>query len=61
MQDAKKGRLRPVTSSLVLPDAVSWEQWLKIDAHEVKKGRSLSKIREKVPTVAEMLAIARSP
>jgi hypothetical protein len=39
---------------------VSWEQWLKIDAHEIKKGRALSKIREKVLTVAEMLTIARS-
>lgn len=60
MQDAKQGRLQPVTTSLSLPDAVSWEQWLKIDAHEIKKGRALSKIREKVPTVAEMLTIARS-
>ncbi|MCO5565377.1 hypothetical protein L7F22_019050 [Adiantum nelumboides] len=36
---------------------VTWQDWLRVDAYELKKGQELGKIREKVLSVAEMLSI----
>ena len=36
---------------------VTWQDWLRVDAYELKKGQQLGKLREKVLSVAEMLSI----
>ena len=38
---------------------VSFEDWLRIDAAEVARGRALGKPREKLVDVADMLALCR--
>lgn len=36
---------------------VSWEDWEKIDAVEKERGREKGKLREKITSVREMLAV----
>ena len=43
----------------VTDDAVSYEQWLKIDAREVADGEAQGRPRVKITRVAEMLQVAR--
>lgn len=42
-----------------LEDAISWDQWKKLEAHEHSQGDAAGKPREKVNNVAKMLEIAR--
>lgn len=42
-----------------LKDAISWDQWKKLEAHEHGEGEATDKPREKVNNVAKMLEIAR--
>lgn len=49
-REMKKRNVRPV----------SWQQWLKIDAEEKRRGKEKGKVREKCRSVAEMLSILDS-
>lgn len=45
---------------VAIPDhAVTWEGWTKLNQHELEDGEKLHKARNKVPTVSEMLRIAK--
>ena len=41
-------------------ETVSWEDWVRIDIEETRRGEVVGKPREKVWTVEEMLKIAHS-
>lgn len=45
---------------LLPTDCVSWNQWEKIDKHEIAEGERLHKTREKETTIADLLKIAQS-
>ena len=40
-----------------LPHATNWQDWLKIDAVEMERGKASRKEREKIRSITEMLAI----
>ena len=42
-----------------LPQATNWQDWLKIDAAELARGKAAGKEREKITSVTEMLKIIR--
>lgn len=44
--------LRQSTSRIV-----SYEDWLRVDAEEVRRGKALGKLREKILSVEEMLRV----
>lgn len=45
---------------LSLPNATSWSHWEKLNEFELEKGKAEGKLRSKVTSVDEMLAIMRS-
>ncbi|MEQ1568705.1 MAG: FAD-dependent oxidoreductase [Myxococcota bacterium] len=59
LEDVARLEPRPL-EPLTLPHAVSWDDWNRLDAHEVNRGQERSKIREKFVEVAEMLATLRN-
>ena len=44
----------------VLLQVVSFADWQRVDAQEVKRGQALGKPRDKIVSVDEMLQIARA-
>jgi hypothetical protein len=55
---AGKLHLKEVPAPPLLAQTVSWEQFRKIDADELKRGALRNKSREKIVDVSEMLRIA---
>lgn len=47
--------------TLLSLQAVSFEDWLKLDAAEVSRGQALGKVREKAVSIPDMLASLRLP
>lgn len=49
---------RPALREAALQKAISWAGWERIDKAELERGKAAGKLREKLVTVAEMLAAA---
>lgn len=46
--------------AVLLPSAVNWKGWEKINTHELEQGAALGKTRDKIRSQSEMVSIANS-